>query len=105
MEAANEPVRVRVRVHSFKKDAMQDDYADGRFASYDMTFLELLAPPDLAGREVGVAHDESPAADSFWTDVGAIYELTVRRESLRANTLPFAPAFSQIEKIADAPTR
>ena len=74
-----EMVALRVQVAEYQPDAMWERYPDKTTATFDATRLRLLAPPDMAGKELLIYHQTPPPADSPWRKTGAIYELDVER--------------------------
>ena len=68
-EAEGRPC-ILATIASYRPNAMNEDYADGAFASYDAVTLDITAPARLAGRQL-VLYAPAPVPDAApWRSVG-----------------------------------
>ncbi|MDX2152674.1 MAG: hypothetical protein SFV54_18175 [Bryobacteraceae bacterium] len=66
-----ELIPIEARVVEYVRGALVDDFQEGGFGASDGTLLKLDAPPEAAGRERMVYHNQAPPEDSFWRREGA----------------------------------
>lgn len=97
-------IDVEALVVGYQPAAMTDFMADGSHVTYDATAFELLAPPELRGRELGVFHDAPVAADSPWRRVGCRVAFRLIDGSLEAGHQVFAGAIEDLRVLAETAT-
>jgi hypothetical protein len=102
MEAAmnGETTTIEARVLEYTTNAMQDDFGDGAFASYDASYLELLAPLEHRGKRLTLFHNSPAPTGSIWRKTGARLCAIIATSSL-ANTSEtlFVDALSNVREL------
>lgn len=98
-EDSSSMVSLRVRITWYAPDALNEDYEDGTYRSFDLTHVEVLAPEEFAGRTIKVTHWNDPPEGSPWRDVGGVYDVVIDRRDLGKDIDPYEGAFKEIKKV------
>src|SRR5262245_38874176 len=95
----DEWMTLEARITEHLAGAMFEHFADGSFAMYAATVLEVEAPPAERGRVLTLFHDGPVEEGSLWIEVGARVRFEIPTDSLAPDRQVFAGAVRGLARV------
>jgi hypothetical protein len=92
----SDTIEVEAVVKTFTPNAFHDNFGT-RFASYDATGLEVLAPAQWQGTSLTIHHSASPEAASPWREIGRRLRFSIEEDDLKGNSVLFDGAVTNLQ--------